>query len=594
MSSALNFTAQLTPVRGNVALLLADADRAWRVHRGTVGVFAVRVEGGTPVGPRRYLFSCSAGDWLFGAEPNDTVANRGFLVVGLEDSELEAVSLHSLANSANGTLPEIVASVEAWVRRIGSVIGGRTSHAHAEKARSDGPIALAAGQCIKPQSESVLWLNVRTGRMALADTDHHSVNITAEMPWTPVSGDIRLCVLTDAEVEFRPSADIVATPNLGSGLQQLHRLCFAHLEHLDQQQRDQDARRLAERRELQAAETSIAFGELGQALVNRRTAAARDDDLMTALAAIGDVLGVTFRRPPAHAGNAGRAEDTIESIARASRVRARNVLLRGDWWKQDAGPILGRLGEEGRPVALLPANRGYVMFNPASGARDHVGRAQDQQLSPDATTFIRPLPEAANSLVELTKFAIRPIATDLALVIFLVATITVLGMWVPIATGLIFDEAIPDADVGLLYQLAAGLFAMTLAQAALSYSQWTILLRTDTSTTARLQSAVIDRLLRIPARFFRTFSSGDLQNRAMMITEISRDISNTAVGGILTGGMAALNLFMCLYYNPKLTILAVVSAAIIAAYTFGLSLSIRGAARNLASGRENYLDSRCN
>jgi ATP-binding cassette subfamily C protein len=49
--------------------------------------------------------------------------------------------------------------------------------------------------------------------------------------------------------------------------------------------------------------------------------------------------------------------------------------------------------------------------------------------------------------------------------------------------------------------------------------------------------------------------------------------------------MAALNLFLCLYYDPKLTILAVVSAAVIAAYTSGLSLLIRGAARRLSIGQ---------
>ena len=137
-------------------------------------------------------------------------------------------------------------------------------------------------------------------------------------------------------------------------------------------------------------------------------------------------------------------------------------------------------------------------------------------------------------------------------------------MLVPIATGLVIDEAIPDANMGLLYQLAAGLFAMALAQAALSYSQNTILLRTDVGLTARLQTAVIDRLLGVSTRFFRGYSSGDLQNRALMITEISRSISNTAINGMLSGGFALLNLVLCIYYNFDLAILAVVSALVIA------------------------------
>lgn len=576
MQPASTKTPKLTPVRGNVTFLLADASIAWRVHRGTVAIFAVRAREGLAVGPRRYLFSCSAGDWLFGADPESTADNRCFLAVGLEDSELEAVPIGSFAPSADGPRPKVVASLEAWIRRVGSVIRGRAGFAHSEKAHTDGPIALSAGQCIKSLSDQVLWLNVRSGCMALADIGGDDV-----LPaWgqIPISGDMRLCAKADSEIEFCDSSDVLASPGLRTGLQYLHQLCFAHLRQVDERQREQDAQQMVERHELQAAETSAAFGELGEVLFNRRSVMSREDDLMTALAAIGDELGMAFRRP-APAVDAGRDEDSIENIVRASRVRSRNVLLRGEWWKRDAGPILGRLGEEGRPVALLPTGSEYVMFDPATGTRHRVTAALDEQLSRDATTFIRPLPDNAKSLVELAKFAMRPIAPELALVIFLVATITVLGMLVPIATGLIFDDAIPDASVTLLYQLAAGLFAMTLAQAALTYSQWTILLRTDTGTTARLQAAVMDRLLRIPARFFRGYSSGDLQNRAMMISEISRDISNTAVGGILTGAMAALNLFMCLYFSPKLAILAVVSALLIAAYTSGLSVSIRGVAR---------------
>lgn len=583
MSTAIQANSNLTPVHGNVTLLLADADMAWRVHRGTVAVFSVRAQHGAPVGPRRYLFSCNAGDWLFGVDPNATIDDRSFLVVGLEDSELESVPLPSLVSAASESLTDTVACVDGWARRLGSAIGERAAHAHSEQAQTGGPIVLAAGQCIKPPSDDVLWLKIRSGSLKLADST--GVDVPMDQAWLPVSGALRLMAQDDAEVEFLASADVVATTDLRDGLQGLHRLCFTHFQQLDERQREHDARRLAERHELQAAETSEAFGELGAALFNRRTnTAAGEDGLMGALAAIGTAQGITFRRP---AGSAvrDRADINVETVARASRVRARYVLLRGKWWNHDAGPILGRLGEEGRPVALLPAESGYVLFDPGTGTRRRVDDALDEQLSRDATTFVRPLPDNAESLLSLTRFAIQPIAIDIAFVIFLVGTITVLGMWVPVATGLIIDEAIPDANMALLYQLAVGLLAMTLAQAALSSAQWRILLRTDTGTTARLQAAVIDRLLRIPARFYRTFSSGDLQNRAMMITEISRDISNTAMSGILTGGMAALNLFMCLYYSPKLALLAVVSAAIIAVYTSALSVSIRGAARKLSIGQ---------
>src|SRR5262249_360477 len=158
--------------------------------------------------------------------------------------------------------------------------------------------------------------------------------------------------------------------------------------------------------------------------------------------------------------------------------------LRGEWWECDAGPILGQFGPEGRPVALMPSNFGYILYDAVSKETRRIDKSLDAELSREAVIFVSPLPENAMSLSELAKFAMRPISFDIAFILFLSAAIAVLGMLVPIATGLVIDEAIPDANMALLYQLAAGLFAMALAQAALSYSQNTILLRSDTGLTA--------------------------------------------------------------------------------------------------------------
>ena len=380
------------------------------------------------------------------------------------------------------------------------------------------------------------------------------------------------------------TTDVGSHFDVASGLTHLHQLCFDYLRHQEDRQREQDAKRLAERKALQTEETSSVLGELGEALSRRVKTTRSEDDLMTVLGVIGDNLGVSFRRP-ANSAEGDPRGDPIEAIAHASRVRARRVLLRGEWWERDAGPILGQFGAEGRPVALLPSNIGYILHDPLVKERRRVDKRLDSELSREAVTFVSPLPDNAVSLSELAKFAMRPIAFDIALILFLSAAIAILGMLVPIATGLVIDEAIPDANMGLLYQLAAGLFAMALAQAALSYSQNTILLRTDVGLTARLQAAVIDRLLRVSTRFFRGYSSGDLQNRALMITEISRSISNTAINGMLSGGFALLNLVLCIYYNFDLAILAVVSALLIAVYTAGFSVVIRGTARKLSIGQ---------
>ena len=46
----------------------------------------------------------------------------------------------------------------------------------------------------------------------------------------------------------------------------------------------------------------------------------------------------------------------LEEIAQASRFAFRRVELRGKWYRQDGGALLGFLREQGAPVAILPAS----------------------------------------------------------------------------------------------------------------------------------------------------------------------------------------------------------------------------------------------
>jgi ATP-binding cassette subfamily C protein len=73
---------------------------------------------------------------------------------------------------------------------------------------------------------------------------------------------------------------------------------------------------------------------------------------------------------------------------------------------------------------------------------------------------------------------------------------------------------------------------------------------------ASLEAAVWDRLLNLPAVFFRRFSSGDLANRAETIYQIQQIISGAVMTSLLSGIFCAFNIALLFYYGPMLGILA--------------------------------------
>ena len=98
----------------------------------------------------------------------------------------------------------------------------------------------------------------------------------------------------------------------------------------------------------------------------------------------------------------------IVDIARASRLRVRQTLLRGEWWKQDVGPLVAWRGKDRDPVALVRTmRRCYVMVDPGSGTRRAVDQSLAMELAAEAASFYPVLPSRSLKFRDLLAFSIR-------------------------------------------------------------------------------------------------------------------------------------------------------------------------------------------
>src|SRR5262249_16386033 len=163
---------------------------------------------------------------------------------------------------------------------------------------------------------------------------------------------------------------------------------------------------------------------------------------MGALAYVGKHLQVTFQEP-GKSEDMRRVNDPLEAVARASRVRMRHVLLRGEWWRSDCGPLLGYLVEEEQqhPVALVPDSPGYChLFDPRAGVAERRTPEAAAALSPRAVMFYRPFPDRPLKLWDLPRFASRLYLREFILVLVVALTVTLLGMLIPQATRWLIDQ----------------------------------------------------------------------------------------------------------------------------------------------------------
>jgi ATP-binding cassette subfamily C protein len=152
---------------------------------------------------------------------------------------------------------------------------------------------------------------------------------------------------------------------------------------------------------------------------------------------------------------------------------------------------------------------------------------------------------------------------------------TLLGMIAPRVTGTLIDTAIPSADRSLLLELALLLTVAGLAGAFCTYLQVMTTVRTGIYTELVSQAAMWDRLLKLRPDFLRRYSSGDLETRVNVISEISRDLGAATLRPLISGVLALLNFLLLWYYSWELAKVALWIGLAILIVTLVISTFLR-------------------
>ncbi len=262
----------------------------------------------------------------------------------------------------------------------------------------------------------------------------------------------------------------------------------------------------------------------------------------------------------------------LYAIARASHFRVRKVRLTSKWWLNDNGPLFGFY--KGNACALLPRKQGkYDYINLYTNEKMVVNANLAKDLAKEAYGFYASLPIKITSVMQVVKFALRQAYDDYKRMMVMQFGMSLLLLIIPVATGFLFDTVIPNANINLLVQITCLLVLNIVIIALFKLVKMIALMRIRFKTTVRLQSAVWDRIMRLPVKFFRKFGAGELAFRASRISEIEEVLTNTAVLSVLSGVMSLLTLGLMFYVNVRLALASIALILIIAVVTIAYGLA---------------------
>lgn len=154
---------------------------------------------------------------------------------------------------------------------------------------------------------------------------------------------------------------------------------------------------------------------------------------------------------------------------------------------------------------------------------------------------------------DMIKFCLQGRLSDLLIIFTISLLIIAISLFLPFANQILFDYAIPEQDYSLFTQLLIGLALIFLSSAVFTYIKEYAILKVETYLNHDVEIALWNRLLDLPASFFRKFTVGDLLQRISSVTDIRRTLSGQFVRVTINGLFSCIYLLAMFYYSPSLS-----------------------------------------
>lgn len=550
------------PVVGNAPLLLDDPCACYRVTAGEAQIFLVEVlEDGRP-GTRQHLFDAARGDLLFGLDTALSLPPVKFLAIGSPGTEVVALSRATVAADT-----QMATGIDTWIIRLSRAI----SRQIVPRPRFDLPLGsgetttLPRGGKIT-SAQGVAWCRASGGLYV-------DMELTEAHAPVPVTPDSWISLDPDGTIAAQETVDLMAAGDLLPALDRFHALAVDVLPMALRLASVDELNRLRERAAQDRRSAGGALEVLGSVLGQGRRRSEpppSDQPLVLALAHLGSVAGFEVRLP-ARRDHEPRPFE-LDALARASRLRLRHVRLEAGWWRHDSGAFLLMRAAPLPPLAVVPARGGYEVFDPEERTVRRLPAAEAAALSGDAYMLYPALPDRPVSLRQVAARIVSARVRDLAALAGATLLAGVLAMAVPLAISYLVSSVIPDNNAGKIAQVAAALSVLAVMNFVLRLASQLVVLRIEGLEGSRLQAGVMDRMLRLPTGFFRSFTAGDMGTRVMAVARLEKALTASLVGSVMTGMMALISYGVMLAYSWRLALVAILLTLLLAAGTLVLGL----------------------
>ena len=245
---------------------------------------------------------------------------------------------------------------------------------------------------------------------------------------------------------------------------------------------------------------------------------------------------------------------SIAELLDHNDIHHRRIEAPRDPAKEECPVLIVFEADGGAPIALYRKGSRNWCYCPTR--QQHWPAGRDLSLAEEGYEIYRSLPASVPGPLSLLSFAFGNEGGALLALLLTSAAVMLFNLSIPLLTNLLVSRILPQSDQQLLLQGLMVVVLLVVGSVATRFLQSLMMLRLESVADLRLQTAVWDRLMRLPMAFINQFTTGDLSSRVNAITQL-RQLLGSGVLSTLLSSLFAISYFVLMFtYDAQLALWA--------------------------------------
>jgi ATP-binding cassette, subfamily B, bacterial len=147
-------------------------------------------------------------------------------------------------------------------------------------------------------------------------------------------------------------------------------------------------------------------------------------------------------------------------------------------------------------------------------------------------------------------------------IIIVSLALRLIGLAMPLMTGMIIDQVVPRSDYDLLYVCLAAIAGMTVFNLISEIVRAHLLLHLRIALDTRMTLGFLDHMVSLPFQFFQRRSTGDLMMRVESNGTVREIVTSKSMSAVIDGLFVLIYAAVIFYVSPTLGVITLVMASL--------------------------------